>query len=509
MRSSHSLDRVDVIFDDEHAVADAGLVLPATLAQHLELRELIEDCVDLGDAAGRANVGHKAMTLIHSALAGGDCIDDADALRAGDTSSVLGHGVLAPSTLGTFLRSFTWGHARQLDRVSGELLARAWTAGGGPGDVPVTVDVDSTICETYGLAKQGGVFGHTKVRGYHPLVAAIAGTGDVVHCRLRGGNANSGRGAKSFLTETFNRIRAAGATGPVTLRADSGFYARNVVDACRQADVRFSITVRLHKALHQAIAAIPDDAWTPIPYFLDGADVAETTYRAFGKDQPEVRLIVRRVRPTPGTQLALFVEFSYHAFITDRPAPPSNSKPIIAATPTSRTPSATSNTVSDSTICRRVVSAPTPRGSRSTSSRTTCRAGSDASVSASRSSPTRPCDVATSDSPAGSPRSARRATLHFPNDGRGRTRSTPRSRTCAPSSSSPEPVERHTNTTPAGPHASPRDRTRSDHPHDSRAPDLDTHSTASRAPSARRHAPTSRPEPPKPLNTDPRSVDPG
>src|SRR2546427_578194 len=117
MRSLHSLDRVDVIFDDEHAVADAGLVLPATLAQHLELRDLIDDTVDLGDAPGRANVGHKAMTLIHSALAGGDCIDDADALRAGDTETVLGHGVLAPSTLGTFLRSFTWGHARQLDRA--------------------------------------------------------------------------------------------------------------------------------------------------------------------------------------------------------------------------------------------------------------------------------------------------------------------------------------------------------------------------------------------------------
>ena len=318
MRSLHSLDRVDVTFDDEHAVADAGLMLAATLAQHLELRALIDDRVDLGDAPGRANVGHKAMTLIHSALADGDCIDDADALRAGATQAVLGHGVLAPSTLGTFLRSFTWAHSRQLDRVSGELLGRAWAAGGGPGDEPVTVDVDSTICETYGLAKQGGVFGHTKVRGYHPLVAVVAGTGDVVHCRLRGGNANSGRGAKSFLTETFNRVRAAGATGPMTLRADSGFYSRKVIDACRHAGVRFSVTVKLSKAIHKAIAAIPDDGWVPIPYFLDGADVAETTYRPFGKDQPERRLIVRRVRPTPGTQLALFVEFSYHAFITDR-----------------------------------------------------------------------------------------------------------------------------------------------------------------------------------------------
>jgi Transposase DDE domain group 1 len=318
MRSSRSLDRVDVIFDDEHAVADAGLVLPATLAQHLELRELIDSTVDLGDAAGRANVGHKAMTLIHSALAGGDCIDDADALRAGDTASVLGHGVLAPSTLGTFLRSFTWGHARQLDGVSGQLLARAWRAGAGPGDAPVTLDVDATICETYGLAKQGGVFGHTRVRGYHPLVAVVAGSGDVVHCRWRGGNANSGRGAQSFLTETFNRLRAAGATGPLTLRADSGFYSRKVVDACRNADARFSITAKLSQAIHKAIAAIPDHGWVSIPYFLDGADVAETTYQPFGDQQPEVRLIVRRVRPTPGTQLALIVEFSYHAFITDR-----------------------------------------------------------------------------------------------------------------------------------------------------------------------------------------------
>lgn len=318
MRSCHSLDRLDVTFDDEHAVADAGLVLPATLAQHLGLRELFDVHVDLGDNPGRANVGHKAMTLIHSALADGDCIDDADALRAGETASVLGHAVLAPSTLGTFLRSFSWGHARQLDKVAGELLARAWRAGAGPGDAPVTIDVDSTICETYGLAKQGGVFGHTKVRGYHPLVAVIAGTGDVVGCRLRGGNANSGRGAAGFLTETFNRVRAAGATGQLTLRADSGFYNRKVVGACRKADVRFSITVKLNKALHKAIAAIPETAWTPIPYFLDGADVAETTYTPFGKNGTPVRLIVRRVRPTPGSQLALFVDFSYHAFITDR-----------------------------------------------------------------------------------------------------------------------------------------------------------------------------------------------
>jgi hypothetical protein len=127
MRSCHSLDRPDVTFDDERLVADAGLVLPTTLAQHLGLRELVDELVDLGEAPGRANAGDKAMTPVHSALAGGDSIDDAGALRAWDTQAVLGHAVLAPSTLGTFLRSFRFGHARQLDRVSGELLAR-----GGP-----------------------------------------------------------------------------------------------------------------------------------------------------------------------------------------------------------------------------------------------------------------------------------------------------------------------------------------------------------------------------------------
>lgn len=320
MRSSHSLDAIGVTFDDEHLVADAGLIQPATLAQHLGLRGSFDTRVDLGAAPGRANVGNKAMTLIHAALAGGDSIDDCDALRAGATGAVLGHTVLAPSTLGTFLRSFTWGHARQLDGVTGEVLARAWAAGAGPGDDPVTIDIDSSVHETYGLKKQGGAkFTYTKVRGYHPLYAVVAGTGDVVHSRLRGGNANAGRGAASFLTETFNRVRAAGASGPLTMRADSGFYAGKVVGACRTADVRFSITVKMNPAIRKAIAAIPETAWVPIPYFLDGADVAETTYRPFGRKAPEVRLIVRRVRPTPGSQLALFVEFSHHAFITDRP----------------------------------------------------------------------------------------------------------------------------------------------------------------------------------------------
>ena len=144
-------DRIRILFDDHRLVANAGLLLPATLARHLGLRELVDHHLDLGGAPGRANTGDKMQTLVASALAGGDCIDDADALRAGGTVGVLGCVVKAPSTLGTFLRSFRWGHVRQLDRVSRQLLARAWAAGAGPGDSPLTIDLDSTICETSSL----------------------------------------------------------------------------------------------------------------------------------------------------------------------------------------------------------------------------------------------------------------------------------------------------------------------------------------------------------------------
>jgi hypothetical protein len=322
MRSSHSLDRLGTAFDGTQLVADAGLLLPATLAQHLGLRELVDEHLHLGAKAGRANVGDKLLTLVFSVLAGGDCIDDANALRAGDTERVLGFTVKAASTLGTFLRSFRWGHVRQLDRVSRELLGRAWAAGAGPGSAPLTIDLDSTICETYGLAKEGARHhGYTHVRGYHPLLAIAAGTGDVLMARLREGRANTTRGAAHFLREAIGRVRSAGATGELTVRADSGFYAAEVVAVCRRMDVRFSITLRMHGAMRARIAAIPEDAWTPIPYWLDGgADVAETTYTPFA-DRPDakaVRLIVRRVRPTPGSQLALFTLYDYHPFITDR-----------------------------------------------------------------------------------------------------------------------------------------------------------------------------------------------
>ena len=243
-------DRIRILFDDHRLVANAGLLLPATLARHLGLRELVDHHLDLGGAPGRANTGDKMLTLVASALAGGDCIDDADALRAGGTVGVLGCVVKAPSTLGTFLRSFRWGHVRQLDRVSRQLLARAWAAGAGPGDSPLTIDLDSTICETYGLAKEGARHhGYTGARGYHPLLAIAAGTGEVLMSRLREGRANTARGAAHFLRETVGRVRYGGARGQLTVRADSGFYAHTVVAACREMDVRFSITIRQRASL--------------------------------------------------------------------------------------------------------------------------------------------------------------------------------------------------------------------------------------------------------------------
>ena len=335
-------DRIQIAFDDHRLVANAGLILPATLGRHLGLPELVDRRLDLGRAPGRANTGDKVMTLVASALAGGDCIDDADVLRTGGTASAIGCVVKAPSTLGTFLRSFRWGHVRQLDRVSRELLARAWSAGAGPGDGPLTIDLDSTICETYGLAKEGARdHGYTGQRGYHPLLAIAAGTGDVLMARLRKGRANTVRGAAHFLRETVGRVRYAGARGQLTVRADSGFYTHAIVAVCRKMDVRYSITVRQHARLRNIIEAIPETDWTPIPYWMDGAaDVAETIYVPF-QDEPDaapVRLIVRRVKPTPGSQLALLRQLQLSR-LHHRPRTPWNWRPTIGATPRSRTPS--------------------------------------------------------------------------------------------------------------------------------------------------------------------------
>jgi hypothetical protein len=311
MRSSHELDRVRVIFDDDHAVASAGLLLPATLAGHLGIEALADEMIDLGDRVGGAHPGRKVLTLVHSMVAGGDSIDDADVLRCGSTAEVLGHRVMAPSTLGTFLRSFTFGHVRQLDRLSEAVLGNAWAAGAGPADAPMTIDLDSTITEVHGKTKQGAAYGYTRQLGYHPLMATRADTGEVLHARMRKGSANTGRGAERFVNELIPRIRRAGATGPLTLRADSGFYSGKVIGALGRHDVRFSITVNLNEAVRKAIDAIDAAAWVGIDYTEAGeAQVAETAYRGH-------RLVVRRTRLVEA-QATLWPDWRHHAFLTDR-----------------------------------------------------------------------------------------------------------------------------------------------------------------------------------------------
>jgi Transposase DDE domain group 1 len=315
MPSSHSPAGLVVAFDDDHAVANAGLLLPATLTDRRGIEALVDALVDLGDRPGAHRPGRKVLTLVHALVAGGDCIDDADLLRSGSTAAVLGHQVMAPSTLGTFLRRFTFGHVRQLDRVAETVMARAWAAGAGPGDGPVTIDLDSTICEVHGHHKGGAAYGYTRQLGYHPLLATRADTGEVLHARQRTGRAASGRGAERFVNELAGRIRRAGASGPLTLRADSGFWAAKVLAACKRHRIRFSITVRQTPTVTAAIASIPEQAWTEIDYPDGGiAQVAETTLagKAGG------RLIVRRTRLT-GAQATLWPDWRHHAFVTDRP----------------------------------------------------------------------------------------------------------------------------------------------------------------------------------------------
>jgi hypothetical protein len=311
MASSHTLDQLDTCFNDTHAIANAGLLLPATLAQRLGLEQAADALIDLGERPGAAHPGRKLLTLVHAMLVGGDCIDDADVLRCGQTASVLGHRVMALSTLGTFLRSFTFGHVRQLDRLSEQLLGRAWAAGAGPGDGPMTMDLDSTVCEVYGYHKQGAAYGYTHTLGYHPLVATRADSGEVLHARQRAGRANTARGTARFVDELAARVRRAGATGELTMRADSGFWSAKTIRALRSHQIHYSITVRQTTLIRQAIATISADAWVDIVYPEGGlAQVAETRYRGD-------RLIVRRTRLV-GAQAELFPNWRYHAFVTDR-----------------------------------------------------------------------------------------------------------------------------------------------------------------------------------------------
>jgi hypothetical protein len=262
MKSSHNLATMQTTFDEDNLVANAGLAAPAALAQRLGLVEVIDERVKLPpDAAGRAHCGAKAMTVVGAMLAGGDSIDDTDVLRSGAALELFDQ-TRAPSTIGTWLRGFSWATVRMADAASREVLARAWQTGLGPDlESELTIDLDSTICEVYGSAKQGARVGYTNVRGYHPLLATLAQTGEVLHARMRGGNAGSSRGAGSLVRETISRVRNAGAKGALTLRADSAFYSRAFIGACRDHDARFSVTAKLTKPIREAIEAIDESEW--------------------------------------------------------------------------------------------------------------------------------------------------------------------------------------------------------------------------------------------------------
>ncbi len=179
-----TLDQIAVRFDEQRLVSDAGLLLTGSLAERLGVEQLVNDSVWLDPKApGAALPGRKVMSLVHGMLVGADSIDDMDVLRAGSTGLVLGHTVMGPSTLGRFLRAFTFGHVRQLDHVLDESLRRAWEAGAGPGDQRLVIDINSFVGEVYGYQKQGASYGYTKQLGYHPLVAIRAGSGEVLHIR--------------------------------------------------------------------------------------------------------------------------------------------------------------------------------------------------------------------------------------------------------------------------------------------------------------------------------------
>jgi hypothetical protein len=306
------LDGLRVCFDDERVVSDAGIALVATLASRLGIEALAGRLVRLRrDRPGAANAGRKVMALLFAMLLGADSIDDSGVLRAGRTRRLLGGWLPAPSTLGTFLRAFTFGHVRQLDALLGRALERAWKAGAGPGDGRLVIDVDSFVGEVCGDRKQGAAYGYTKLLGYHPLLATRADTREALHIRLRKGSANTQKGIKRFCEELIARVERAGATGTKLLRADSGFWNTKVFKLLEKAGWQYSIGVRMIPTVQAAVEQIDEPCWQRIDYPAGGeAQIAETVYG--GR-----RLIVRRTRLL-GDQAELFPDWRHFAFLTNR-----------------------------------------------------------------------------------------------------------------------------------------------------------------------------------------------
>jgi hypothetical protein len=306
------LDGLRVEFDDEKVVSDAGVMLVALVAGRLGIEVLAQRLVRLRrDRPGAANAGRKVMALVFAMALGADSIDDTAVLGAGRTRRLLGGWLPAPSTLGTFLRAFTFGHVRQLDKLLGQTLERAWKAGAGPGDERLIVDVDSFVGEVCGRLKQGAAYGYTKLLGYHPVLATRADTRETLHIRLRKGSANTQKGIKRFCEELIARVERAGATGPKLLRADSGFWNTKVFELLEKAGWQYSIGVRMIKSVRTTVEAIDEDAWTTIDYPEAGqAQIAETIYG-------DRRLIVRRTRLV-GPQAELWPDWRHFCFITNR-----------------------------------------------------------------------------------------------------------------------------------------------------------------------------------------------
>src|SRR5262245_7432033 len=307
-------DSVRVEFDDERLVANAGVMLASTLVNRLGLERLVDRTVDLGRRPGAARPGRKVCSLVHAMALGADSIDDCDVLRAGGTEALLGHRVMAPSTLGSFLRSFSFGHVRQLDRVLAESIRRAWAAGAGPGRERLVIDVDSFVGEVHGSAKQGAGVGYIGERGYHPILATRSGSGEVLHVRLRKGPAGSGRGALRFLQELVARVRRAGADGELLLRADSAFWNRKVLAYLAGKGCRYSVAVTMHRVVAERIALIPEEAWQPVTDYPD-TGVCQLAETMLGDE----RLVVRRVHlHAQEDQTELFAYWRHFAFVTNR-----------------------------------------------------------------------------------------------------------------------------------------------------------------------------------------------
>jgi hypothetical protein len=347
MQSSHAPGAVLAAFDEPNLVADAGLVPVVRLAERAELPGLVREAVHMAGAgnSGGANPAAKVMTLVAAMCAGADSIQDTGRLRHG-AMPLLFDRVRAASTLGTFLRSFTHGHALQLHAAHRRFLAELATRTPllpGAGQVAF-IDIDSTHKRVYGRAKQGAQIGRFKgMRTLHPLLATLSTpiTRPVIAAvRLRQGRTGDSRGAHGFVTQALATATEAGCTGLRILRGDAQFYSADVVAACRRAGARFSLTAGMNPSIAAAIAALEEDAWQPIRYpraiedpdtgeLVSEAEVAEIpAYTAFtGRPQTErvtARLIVRRVRDlakpvVQGEQGELFPVWRYHPFFTDSP----------------------------------------------------------------------------------------------------------------------------------------------------------------------------------------------